>query len=233
VLVDLAALLVLAVATLHGAAGGALRQLVQLAAAVVGWLAARHLVGPVAVGLDRWLPRLLARPAASALLFLGAFALVSLLGGLLLRATRLAAAVRGPTDRGVGALLGGVKGALAIWVLLSAAALAGQALPGRFGGELSSSELAGLARGHNLLARIDPARARMVERVLKAARQAERDGARTGEGVAARALLSDPRLRELADKGGELDPAEAARLLEDPRVRELVERLGEEVGKGE
>jgi len=233
VLVDLVALVVLALATLHGAAGGALRQLLQLGAAVVGWLAARHLVAPVAVGLDRWLPHLLARPAASALLFLGSFALVSLLGGLLLRATRLAAAVRSPTDRGVGALLGGAKGALAVWVFLSAGALAGQALPGRLGAELSSSELAGLARGHNLLSRIDPDRTRVIERVLKAARQAEHDGARTGEGVAARALLADPRLRELADKGGELDPAEAARLLEDPRVRELVEKLRQEVGKGE
>jgi len=233
VLVDLLALALLAVATLHGAAGGALRQLLQLLAAVVGWLAARHLAAPVARGLDRWLPHFLARPAASALLFLGCFALVSLLGGMMLRATRLAAAVRGPTDRGLGALLGGAKGVLAVWVLLSAAALAGQALPGRTGGELASSELAGLARAHNLLAQIDPDRARMVERVLQAARQAERAGVHTGEGAAAQALLADPRLRELADKGGEIDPAEAARLLEDPRLRELVEKLRREAGKGE
>ena len=232
-LVDVLALALLAVAALHGAVGGALRQLLQLGAAVVAWLAARHLAAPVAAGLERWMPRLMARPAASALLFLGCFALVSLLGGLVLRATRLAAAVRGPSDRGLGALLGGTKGALAVWVLLSAAALAGQALPGRTGAELGSSELAGLARAHNLLTRIDPGRARMIERVLQAARQAERAGAQTGESAAAHALLADPHLRELADKGGEIDPAEAARLLEDPRLRELVEKLEQGPGKGE
>jgi membrane protein required for colicin V production len=225
VLLDLLALAVLAVATLHGATGGALRQTVQLGAAVVGWLAARHLAAPVAAGLGRWVPHFLARPGASALLFLGAFALASLLGGLVLRATRLAAVVRGPTDRGVGALLGGVKGALVIWVLLSAVALAGEALPGKVGAELSASELAGLARAHNLLVRLDPGRAHFVERVLRAAREAERAGARTGDGAAARALLADPRLRELAEKGGALEPGEAARLLEDPRVKELVGKL--------
>jgi membrane protein required for colicin V production len=226
VLVDLLALAVLAVAALHGAAGGALRQLMQLGAAVVGWLAARHLAAPVAVGLGRWLPQLLARPAASALLFLGVFALATMAGSLVLRATRLAAVVKGPTDRGVGALIGGAKGLLAAWVLLSAAALAGQALPGRAGAELSTSELAGLARAHNLLARLDPERTRLVERLVRAVHEAQRPDARPADLAAARALLADPRLRALADKGSALEPDEAARLLEDPRVKELVERLG-------
>jgi len=224
VLLDLTVLALFALAALHGAASGALRQFVQFGAALVGWLAARHLAAPVAAGLSRWSPGFLARPAACALLFLGAFALVSLLGGLLLRGAK---AVRGPTDRGAGALIGGLKGALVAWVLLSALALAGSALSGRLGTEARASEYASLAREHNLLSRLDPGKARFLERVLKAARQAEEPGASLAEGDAARALLGDPRLRSLADAGGEIDPAEAARLLDDPRIRELVEKLRE------
>lgn len=227
VLLDVAVLAVLAVAALHGAAGGALRQLVQLAAAVAGWLAARHLAAPVAAGLARWAPAFLARPAAAALLFVGGFAVVSLLAGLALRATSVSTVVRGPADRAIGALLGGAKGMLVVWVLLSALALAGDALPARLEAGVRGSEYASLARAHNLLARIDPSRARLLERVLRAAREAEKQGVRDGEAGAARELLADPRLRHLAEAGREIDPGEAARLLDDPRVRELVEKVRE------
>lgn len=233
VLLDVIVLAVLAIAALHGATGGALRQLVQLGAALVGWLAARHLAAPVATGLGRWFPGFLARPGASVLLFVGAFALVSLLGTLALRGTSMATVVRGPTDRGAGAILGGAKGALAVWVLLSALALAGGVLPGRFGHVGLGSEYLGLAREHNLLARIDPARARLLERLLRAAREAERKGVTEGEGAEARALLANPRVRALAEAGGEIDPAEAARLMDDPAIRELVERIRGRAGKGE
>jgi hypothetical protein len=141
--------------------------------------------------------------------------------------------VRGPTDRAAGALLGGTKGALAAWVLLSALALAGGSLPGRLAAGSRGSEYVSLARDHNLLMHIDPAKARLLERVLRAAREAEKKGVTQGEGAEARALLAHPRVRALAESGGEIDAAEAARLLDDPAIRELVEKIRERSGKGE
>jgi hypothetical protein len=48
-----------------------------------------------------------------------------------------------------------------------------------------------------------------------------------GEGAEARALLANPRARALAEAGGQIDPAEAARLMDDPAIRQLVERIRE------
>lgn len=228
-LLDLVVLALLALAALHGAMGGALKQVVQLVAALVGWLAARHLGAPVAAGLARWFPGLVARPAAAALLFFGAFALVSLLGAMALRATSVAQVVRGPADRGVGGLLGGVKGALIAWVLLSALALAGGALPARAAAWVDGSEYASLAHDHNLLQRIDPARARLIERLVAVVRESRQAGAAHDE--ATRGLLADPRVKALSGAAGQIDPVAAERLLDDPQVRELVERIRERAGR--
>ena len=232
-LLDLLALALLAVAAVLGAGSGALRQVVQLGSAVLGWLAARHLAPAVAAGFARSVPAVLARPAASALLFVGVFALASLVGAVALRATGLARVVRGPPDRGLGALLGGAKGGLFAWVLLSAIALAGR-IPGapRLGRELATSDLAALARDHNLLLRIDPGAARALERALRAAREAERAGelARDPE---ARRLLEDPRVRPLVDGEREADPAALERALQDPEVARLVERIRERAAERE
>jgi membrane protein required for colicin V production len=191
---------------------------------LAGWLTARSLSLPVARGLGKALPEVLARPAAVALLFAGTFALVTLAGGLALRAGGLSRAVRGPADRALGALLGGAKGALAAWVLLSALALAGGPVgPARFRIDLRGSEFAGLAREHNLLVRVDPAAARRLERLAEVLRDPGR-GARDEE---TRRLLEDPRIRSLAEQGG--DPAaraaQAERLASDPELRALVDRL--------
>ena len=221
---DLVVLAVLAVAALLGAASGALRQAVSLVAAVAGWLAARHLSAPVGHGLEAHLPRAVARPAAGALLFLGGYALASLVGHLALRAGGLARAVRGPADRGAGALLGGAKGGLAVWVLLSALALVGRPV-GPF--DPAQSDCAALAAAHNLLARIDPAGVRTLRRIVAAARDP-----RTAERVArdpdARRLLQDPRVRALDPRGWDAEapaPPELARALEDPEISALVRRL--------
>lgn len=163
---DLAVLAVLALAAVAGAMSGALRQLVELGGAVLGWLAARHLADPVAGGLDRWVPALVARAAAPALLFLGTWALVSLAGAFVLRATGVAAVVRGPADRGVGALLGGAKGVLAAWVLVSALLLAAGGAPRALGLDLRGSDFAVLVRSHDLLERLEPEQARALERAL-------------------------------------------------------------------
>ncbi len=218
---DLLVLLVLALFALHGATGGALKQVVQLLAAVVGWLAARHLAASVAVGLARMGG--LARPAAVAVLFFGAFALVSLVGAALLRATSISTVVRGPTDRGAGAVLGGVKGGLIVWVLLSALALAGRALPARLEAMSERSQYQALAARHNLLHRLAPEKARLLERLLSVVREAKQQGAAASPEAAQ--LLADPRMKRLAEAGAQVDPAEAERLLEDPVVRDLVERI--------
>jgi len=156
VTVDLAVLAVLAAAALLGAASGALRQLVSLAAVGLGVLAARAWTDPVGAGLARTLAPA-ARVLAPFLLFVGIFALASLVGIAILRGTGIARVVRGPADRGAGALLGGAKGALAAWVLLSALALAGDHAPELVLRRTRGSDFAALARRHNLIARLDPA----------------------------------------------------------------------------
>lgn len=88
----------------------------------------------------------------------------SLLGAAILKGTGLARVVRGPVDRAGGALLGGAKGALAAWVLLSALALARELVPERVLAWSAGSDFAALARSHNLVVRLDPAAARKLER---------------------------------------------------------------------
>lgn len=219
---DLALLGLLALAAAAGAWAGALRQAVSLGAAVLGWLAARHLGGAVAAGLERWIPAFAARAAAGALLFFGVMALASIAGGILLRGTGLAAVVRGPVDRGLGGLVGGAKAALVGWVLLSVAALGARALPDRAERTLARSELFGLAREQNLLVRLDAGTARSLERLVQRARALRGGGPDDPD---ARRLLEHPGLRGLADGEGALDAAEAERALEDPAVRALVERI--------
>jgi membrane protein required for colicin V production len=233
VTLDLAVLAILAAAALLGAASGALRQLVSLTSVVLGALAARAWSADVAAGLARsFSPP--ARVLAPFLLFLGIFALSSLVGLAVLRWTGISRVVRGPADRGVGALLGGAKGALAAWVLLSALALAAEIAPQTLSRAVRGSELAALARVHNLIARLDPTSARVIERALEAARQVERAGRLRDDPESAR-LLADPRVRALAEagRGGALDPIRAARALEDPELRSLVERLARRGAPGD
>jgi membrane protein required for colicin V production len=229
---DLAVLALLALAALYGAATGALRQLVSLAAAALGVLAARAFTAPVADGLARTISPFV-RPAAPVLLFAGVFALGSLIGHLVLRATRVARAVRGPADRGAGALLGGAKGLLAAWILLSALVLAGDRAPEALLRRIRGSDFAALARTHNLVRSLDPGAARTLERALRAARQAERAGRLARDPESAR-LRRDPRIRALEEGGPDapLDPDRSARALEDPELRALVERLAGRGGPG-
>ncbi len=170
-LLDLSVLLVLAVSALVGAASGALRQLVSLGAAVAGALAARAFAKDVGDGLARTLAPV-ARPLAPVLLFFGIFAVVSLAGGVLLRATGIARVVRGPADRSAGALLGGAKGGLAAWVLLSAFVLARDLLPERARAWAARSDFAAVAGTHNLVTRLHPEAARQLETLDGADRKA-------------------------------------------------------------
>lgn len=161
---DLAVLAALALAAILGATTGALRQLVQLAAVIAGALAARHLAAPVAAGLGRLASAPVARAIAPAFLFLGVAALVSLVGVVLLRGTAVSRAVRGPADRGLGALLGGVKSALVAWVILSVLALSAGLAPEGAARAVRSSQLVELAARYNLVERVAPDGAKALER---------------------------------------------------------------------
>jgi membrane protein required for colicin V production len=222
---DLAVLALLALAALYGAATGALRQLASLAAVVLGVLAAHAFSAEVGAGLARSVTPV-ARHVAPVLLFAGVFALASLAGGLLLRATGVARVVRGPADRGAGALLGGAKGLLAAWLLLSALVLAGDHAPDALLRRTGGSDFAALARTHNLVRTLDPDAARTLEQALRAAREVERAGRLARDPESAR-LLGDPRIRALERGGADapLDPERTAQVLQDPEIRALVERL--------
>lgn len=164
--IDLAAAALLALAAAAGSSSGALHQLVQLAGAVVGWLAAWSLGPPVARGLARWLPQSTASAAAGILLFLGFGILAAWIGHLFLATRSFSGVVRSPPDRGLGALLAGAKAGLVIWAVLSALALAGGRVGlGRFAVDGKGSDLAALAREHNLLVRMRPAAGEALERL--------------------------------------------------------------------
>lgn len=178
--IDLAALGILALAAAFGAASGALHQGVQLAGMAVGWLAAWNLGAPVARGFARWLPPDAARGAAGLLLFAGFGVLAAWVGHRFLATRGLAAVVRSPPDRGLGALLGGAKAALVLWVALSALALAGGRVTlGRFALDGRGSDLLEVARRQNLLARLRPAADRALERFGGGGEGGGREGART------------------------------------------------------
>jgi membrane protein required for colicin V production len=198
---------------------------VSLGAAALGVVAARAFADPVAEGLARTVSGPVARVAAPALLFLGGFALASLVGSAVLRGTGVARVVRGPSDRAAGAVLGGAKGALGVWVLLSALALAGDAAPAMVRERTRESDFAALARSHNLVSRLQPDAARSLERALDAARRARAAGELGRDPDSAR-LLDE--VRALGPEGGAaLDPARVQEVLQDPEVRALVERLAE------
>jgi membrane protein required for colicin V production len=164
--IDLVAVALLALAAAAGSSSGALYQLVQLAGVVVGWLAAWNLGPPVARGLARWLPHATASGAAGLLLFLGFSILAAWIGHLFLATRSFSGIVRSPPDRGLGALLGGAKAGLVIWAALSALALAGGRVGlGRFAVDGKGSDLAALARDHNLLVRWRPAAGEALERL--------------------------------------------------------------------
>jgi membrane protein required for colicin V production len=162
--VDLSVLALLALAAIYGALTGALRQLASLAAVVLAALAARAFSAQVGAGIARAVSPY-ARHLAPVLLFAGVFALASLAASALLRATRLARAVQGPADRGAGALLGGAKGVVAAWALLSALALAGDAAPDALLRASRGSDFVALARSHNLVRTLDPGAARAIDRL--------------------------------------------------------------------
>ncbi|BDG07009.1 CvpA family protein [Anaeromyxobacter paludicola] len=149
---DLTCVALLVLAALSGAFSGALRQLLQVGAGVAAFLAARALGPSLALALSRHLPAAAAGALARLGLFVTVLVLVTLLGRLLL-SSLFGEAVRGPSDRALGALLSAAKGGLVLWAALSALALYDR--PVRLGSvtlDPAGSDFAEAAREHNLLA---------------------------------------------------------------------------------
>ncbi len=149
---DTALLLLLVLFAVAGAISGALRQLVQAAAAVAGWAAARWLA-PLLVPVLLSAPRPWQRGAVA----VGCFAVTALVVGWLGQA--LARRLHGPSgtpgllDRALGALLSAANVALAAWVVLSALALhKGPIGVGGYSLDVRRSEAGAFAARHNLLA---------------------------------------------------------------------------------
>jgi membrane protein required for colicin V production len=146
-ILDVACLAALLLAAVSGAFTGALRQLAKLAAAGLALAGTRVLSPSVADALARAVPRIVAGPLASAATFATLYVLLAVVLGILSRAARAAGAVPAPLDRGAGALLGGAKAALVLWVLVSALVAWGRPLP-FLGAALQepASDVAALAR---------------------------------------------------------------------------------------
>lgn len=148
---DLLVLAALAAAALAGAATGLFRQLSRLVAAALALLGARALGPAIAGPVSRLVPPFAVGPLSSALAFAMLYLMLALVLGAAARALRQAGGLPAAVDRGGGALLGGAKAALVLWVLVSAAVAWGRPLPGVGRLHVEASEFAAFARERNAL----------------------------------------------------------------------------------
>jgi membrane protein required for colicin V production len=152
VILDLACLGALALAAIAGAWSGALRQLATLSAAGLALLGARALAGQAAEVAARFVPRFVAAPLGAAAAFVALFLALAFVLALVARAARAVGAMPAGPDRALGALLGGAKAALVLWVLVSALVAWGRPLPiGSLRLQAEQSGFAAFAREHNAL----------------------------------------------------------------------------------
>jgi len=233
VLLDAAVLAFLAAAASLGALAGILRPLFLFAGAALGWLAARHLSGPVGGALARVVPDEAAQPAAAVLLFVGVTGVVALAGRKLSRAPDGGGR---PLDRAAGALLGGLAAATAAWVGLAVADAVAPSLSASWQAGIARSDLAGLVRKHDLLGDWR----RRAEAALAALLQAAGDpglAARMASDPELKRLVDDPRVRTLLEEArsagrGELERSPGAlRLLADPDFRQRLEAAQERLDR--
>ena len=232
-LLDAAVLAFLAAAASLGALAGILRPLFLFAGAALGWLAARHLSGPVGGALARVVPDEVAQPAAAVLLFVGVTGVVALAGRKLSRAPDGGGR---PLDRAAGALLGGLAAATTAWVGLAVADAVAPSLSASWQAGIARSDLAGLVRKHDLLGDWR----RRAEAALAALLQAAGDpglAARMASDPELKRLVDDPRVRTLLEEArsagrGELERSpEALRLLADPDFRQRLEAAQERLDR--
>jgi membrane protein required for colicin V production len=152
VTLDLLCLLILLLGAAVGAMSGAVRQLFQLGVVVGAVIGARFFSEPVAAALGGVLPKAAARPVGAAVLFVVLVIALGLLSKLVVGAAEAAGALRGPVDRGLGALLSGFKAALTLWLALSALTLWGGGLQlKRVNLHPETSDFAAFARELNLI----------------------------------------------------------------------------------
>ncbi len=230
--IDLTVLALLVLFAVLGALSGALRQLVMLASALLGYLAARYLAPPVAAGFTRGSGQPAARALAGVLLFFAVLFAASFLGHALVARAGGGQAMRGPADRGLGALLGAAKAALGLWVVLSAFVLVGRPVgPSSFRLDPRDSDFAAIAGDFNVLdAWVSPTAA-TLRRVLRALRDPRASPRLLGD-EDVRALLGDPRLQQLLaqsqggaeEAGRAVTTPEALRLLSDRAFLDRLER---------
>ena len=224
-LLDAALLAFLAVAAALGALAGLLRPLFLFAGTALGWLAARHLSGPVGRLLAPVMPESAARPVAAVVLFVTVAGTAAWVG------RRLARNRKGegrPLDRAAGALLAGLASASAAWVGLAVAEAVAPSLPDRWQAALQRSDLAGLVRENDLLG---DWRRRAEAGLAALLRAAEGPGAaeRLTRDPDLRALVDDPRVRALLEEARAAGRSEASRspeaihLLSDPDFRARLE----------
>ena len=228
-LLDAAVLAFLAASASLGALAGLLRPLFLFAGAALGWMAARHLSGPLGGVFTRVMPAGGAQPAAAVLLFVVVTLVVSLAGRKLARAPEGGGR---PIDRAAGALLAGLAAAAASWVGLAVADAIAPALPAPWQAGIARSDLAGLVRQHDLLADWR----RRAELALVSLLEVVRDpgaAARLASDPELKRLADDPRVRTLLEEAraagqGRLERSpEALRLLADPEFRERLEAAQE------
>jgi uncharacterized membrane protein required for colicin V production len=233
VLLDAAVLAFLAAASSLGAMAGLLRPLFLFAGASLGWLAARHLSGPLGGVLAKVVPAGASQPAAAVLLFVSVTVVVALAGRKLARSPQGGGR---PSDRAAGALLGGLAAAAASWVGLAVADAIAPALSAPWQVGIARSDLAGLVRQHDLFGDWR----RRAELALGALLHVAGDpaaAARLAADPDLKRLVDDPRVRTLleeapaAGRGApELSP-EALRLLADPDFRQRLEAAQERLDR--
>jgi hypothetical protein len=233
VLLDAALLAFLAAAAALGALAGLLRPLFLFAGAALGWLAARHLSGPVGRLLEVLVPVSASRAVAAVLLFVAVTVLVAWVGRKL---SRNREGEGRPVDRAAGALLAGLAAAASAWVGLAVAEAVAPSLPDGWQSALGKSDLAGLVRENDLLGEWR----RRAEAGLKALLRAAGEPGAVGRLSAdpdLRALLEDPRVRALVDearaagRAGVARSPEALRLLSDPAFRQRLEEAQERLDR--
>ena len=233
-LLDAVLLLLLAAASVLGALAGLLRPLFLFAGAALGWLAARHLAGPVGKSLASLVPVSASREVAAVLLFVLMTAVAAFVGRKL---SRNREGEGRPVDRAAGALLAGLAAAASAWVGLAVAEAVAPSLPDRWQSALGKSDLAALVRENDLLGEWRHRAEAGLAALLEAA-----DGpggvAHLSGDPDLRALLADPRVRALVDDAraaGRADVArspEALRLLSDPGFRQRLEAAQERLDRG-
>jgi len=232
-ILDAGVLLLLAAASVLGALAGVIRPLFLAIGTVLGWLAARHLAAPVARLLERALPEGTGRPVAAALLFVAVTSVVVFVGARLRRAPGGGAR---PSDRALGALLGGAATAVALWVGVAVADAAAPVLGRPLQAQLAGSDLAALVREHDVLAAWRKPAEEALRRLLAAARDPGRAPALALD-PDLRSLVSDERVQLLLEEaraGRRGEPSrspEALRLLSDPEFRERLQKAQERLDR--